>query len=244
MDDSLIEKVVTVFEYELDIDLEEDLYLFTWSPDPKRLPNASFLLQHDYAISIISDFLFSCKCGLACVETTQLGNPHYHGWYQLSTDSLFEQTRIAMVKTMQQIGLIKITKSIGHYRINGWSQHANCLFYYKKDLIQSMLHIKRNPITSGMKSIENWCSAETSHYFAVDGKRQTVADIEERQNIYQFYMQFYSEQPVEDKGSVPSPSKDKISSYSIDAQQEENSSEDPCTTPEWYSEEDCPSGSD
>lgn len=186
----IVDKVLTVFEYESLIDLGEQLYLFTWCPNPAELPEASFHIQHLWAYPLVSDFLRMCKCGLACVETTQLGRPHYHGWYQLTRESLYEKMRIAIAKTLQRLGLLKITPSKGHIKINSWVQHANCLYYYKKDLIETQLETQFNPITPVYQKPYDF--AHLGSLWVRDGKRQTVADIEEKISLKEFYKDFYS----------------------------------------------------
>lgn len=187
---NLIEKVVTVFDYEYDIDDSRDLYLFTWAPNPADLPDCAFDLQHDYCVPVIASFLSYCSLGLACVESTQMGNPHYHGWYQLSDDTTKEKLRICTVKLMNRLGMLKITKSKGHYRKYTWHNHANCLFYYKKDCIQAMLSTNNNPITSCSKSTYDF--NRSGHLFVKPG-RQSVDDIEKSISLYKFYEQFYQD---------------------------------------------------
>ena len=106
----------------------DPVYLFTWSPDPELLPDADFKTQHKYSVNFIAEFLDTCLIGLACVEPTQKGNPHYHGWYQV--DPITEVERLAYVKTMQKFGLVKITECIS-YKKGLWSERCNGLHYYK-----------------------------------------------------------------------------------------------------------------
>lgn len=194
-DQLIVAKATQIFDYELDIDPDRDLYLFTWSPDPSRMPDTSFERQHDFNIDLVSSFFKGCECGIACVESTQLGNPHYHGWYQVSTDPNKDKFRIVIAKTFQQLGLLKITKSKGHYYINYWKSHSNCLFYYKKELLEARLLTHNNPVTSLNLPIEDWTSMANSMYFKVSGKRESVADLEDKITLREFYKQFYSEIP-------------------------------------------------
>lgn len=182
-----------ILDHELDIDLDEPLYLFTFSPNPELLPNTSFELQHDFILPTISQLLAGCQSGIACVESSQLGNPHYHGWYQLSIDPYIERHREMAVKVLQKLGLLKITKSKGHIKIFSWVQQANCLYYYKKDLLQSQFWTPNNIVTKESQSEVDWYASHNTHYFTIDGRRQTCQDIEERQTLSRFYKQFYEE---------------------------------------------------
>lgn len=173
------------------IDPGQDLYLITWCPDPEHLPNSDFNIQHQFCMDTLSKYLEACEVGLFCVETTQLGRPHYHGWYQIAPDKR-DLVRIIHAKVMSETGLLKITKSKGHYKIHSWNNKANCLYYYKKDLIQSMLTIETNPITKNMRSNIDWNSMVYSSFFHIKGKRQSIADLEDKLNLHKFYEQFYT----------------------------------------------------
>jgi len=188
--DYLMEKWNMVIEAEGEIDPDETLYLITWSPDPSELPNADFNTQHLFNVNILSDFLSTVECGLFCVEASQLGSPHYHGWYQLSTDPIKEKSRLTYIKVMQRFSPhgLKITRSKGHYKIGSLVSQANCLYYYKKDLLQSMATIYINPICSQSRVDLDWNSH--SHLFMKNG-RQSVADIEDKITLKEFYKQFY-----------------------------------------------------
>jgi len=181
-----------VMNAEYEIDEGEDLYLTTWAlqndPEKMDMPDADFNTQHHFNVNILSDYLDYCQCGLFCVESTQTGAPHYHGWYQLSRDGKKEAMRICIVKVLQRMGNLKITKSKGHYKLASWSDKANCLYYYKKDLLERQLYTVRNPITRGMQMNIDW----NEHYSLFTRKgRQSVSDIEDRINLTQFYKEFY-----------------------------------------------------
>lgn len=183
-------KATAVFSNELDIDDEEDLYLITWAPEPSELPNADFTTQHKYSINLLAAYLKNCKSGLFCVESTQLGNPHYHGWYQVSPDPIKEEYRLIYVKTLQRFGLLRITKSKGHYRVNNYNTRSNCLGYYKKDLLDSMLWVNPNPITADSICDIDW--SKNMLFFTKQG-RGSMADLEEKINLKEFYFQFYKD---------------------------------------------------
>lgn len=135
-----------ITSYESEIDKSANLYLMTWSPDPKELPDCDFYNQHIYCHPYIQAYLQGCKAGLACVEATQLGNPHYHLWYQTYKDER-EQARIRWIKVMSRIGIVKIVKG-KHFKVDKWYQKGNCLHYYKKDAVGPQLFTLYNPIGS------------------------------------------------------------------------------------------------
>lgn len=191
-DDALIDNFMIsqswfIEKIESSIDQDKQLYLFTWSPTPSELPNADFICQHDFALEFVADYLSGCLIGLACVESSQRGNPHYHGWYQVSEDSYTEAKRICYVKVLQKYGLLKITKCKGYYRIGSYTSHANALYYYKKDIFGCMSYVPTNPIRAGMKSTIE----PLPYWFAIEGKRHTVADLENKITNREFYRDFY-----------------------------------------------------
>lgn len=142
----VIRKATDIYMAEDDIDLNCDLMLFTWNPDPKQLPDVDFSLQHRYNIEFLQSFLKYVRCGIMCVESTKKGNPHYHGWYQSFGDNR-DLALIAVIKAMQQTGQYEVMKNPKHVVINSYSDYCNALHYYKKDLFGSMIGIKENPIT-------------------------------------------------------------------------------------------------
>lgn len=193
LDFLLIEKGTDIWMEEEDIDSSQPLYLITWSPNPSELPNADFTTQHLYFVNLLSGYLKTCYTGLFCVETTQMGNPHYHGWYQVSPDPNYEKARIVYTKTLIRFGNMKITKSKGIYRINSYSTRSNCLGYYKKDLLDPMLWCNPNPITAHSQCNIDW--AKNMLYFVREGKSK-IADLEEKINLKEFYLQFYENSDV------------------------------------------------
>lgn len=190
MESQISDKIGKVYETETMIDPDDTLYLMTWSPNPEDLPDADFETQHRFCYNTIADYLVSCRVGLFCVEATQKGNPHYHGWYQLSHNPDLERLRIACVKAMTKFGMLKITPSIGHYKINNyWTDKANCLYYYKKDLLMSMFWVKHNPIDFSMRDETIW--SDNKSLFVKQGVRQSCIDLEHKVTQQVFYREFY-----------------------------------------------------
>lgn len=185
--DYLMQKWMHIVHHEEMID-DSPLYLFTWSPNPEEIPDSDFNTQHLFCAPFIADLLLSVRVGIACVEASQMGNPHYHGWYQLSTDPMKEKHRIVHTKVLKRFGNLKITKSKGHYKIGSLSKQANCLYYYKKDLLQSMATVELNPIMGFYDVKIDW--SKHWNLFTKKG-RESVADIEDRVNLKDFYKQFY-----------------------------------------------------
>lgn len=189
----LREKCIQVYGEEFKIDPSQDIYLFTWSPDPDDLPDADFNTQHHYSFPWIAYFLECCRSGLACVESTQLGRPHYHGWYQI--EPRLELARISWIKTLLRHGNYKVTKSLGYFKIGiGRSKVRNCLYYYKKDLIESMFLVDTNPVTRNSKSEVNW-NLHLS-LFRIPGRKFNTFDTANRISQKQYYANFYKNSGV------------------------------------------------
>lgn len=177
-----------IMRIESKIDESKPLYGITWSPDPKQLPNSSFALQHDFNVQLLADYLLECQCGAFCVETTQLGNPHYHGWYQCADDYRMEDARIAHMKTLQSFGRVQINE-IEKYKIGKFYKKGNGLWYYKKDYLFGQRQTPNNPITHNSKPIHDWSKSGTL-FFATDiGNRSKVYDTMRNR---QYYKEFYN----------------------------------------------------
>lgn len=189
--ETLISEIIgKIYSSEMKIDDTKPLYLITWAPNPALLPNADFEMQHDYNVNILADFCKTCDTALFCVESSQLGNPHYHGFYQPTNDRLCEKIRIAIVKTLQEFGLLKIDKSKGMYkRICYWTSHANCLYYYKKDVLDSCFGIPNNPVNKKSKTITNF--ADYAYMFKQPGVKATSKEILQQMTLRDHYRQFY-----------------------------------------------------
>lgn len=176
---------VGIFEEETLIDDDAHLYLFTYSPNPKELPQSDFRLQHEWAFPLVVDLLRTVSCGIACVESTQMGIPHYHGWYQV--DLSRERIRIIAVKMLQRYGILKITKSKGHYRINSYTGHGNCLAYYKKEVGE---HLElQNPIFKTTESTINWSKLQYLGFF----DKHIDYEMEDKLSNREFYKKFYED---------------------------------------------------
>lgn len=187
-DSAMIAKDWCVYENESQIRLSETLYLFTWSPNPEDLPDADFSVQHDSCISTITNLLHTVRCGMACVEATIMANPHYHGWYQ--NEPSLTCARVAMIKVMKKMGNLKITKSKGHVKIHSYVKQANCLWYYKKELLDEGLYVNLNPVT--IHTVPNVNMNEHYNFFVKVNSRQSVADIENKISNAEFYRNFYT----------------------------------------------------
>nr|QGF19361.1 hypothetical protein [Antarctic circular DNA molecule] len=145
--DNLARVAAVIEEAESKIDPDDDIYLMTWSPDPKKLPDCDFFSQHRWCVEYVRTYLSGCKSGCACVESTQRGNPHYHFWYQTHDNPLVERHRITWIKILQKIGNIKIAdKTVQYYRINAWFKDKNALFYYKEDACAQQLFTPNTPV--------------------------------------------------------------------------------------------------
>lgn len=137
-------------EAELKINDNEKVYLMTWSPDPNQGPDADFQSQHDYYYGKVLSYLECCSAGAFCVESTQMGNPHYHGWYQISRER--ELGRITMVKVLQELGIVKIDTA-KKIKKGKWYERGNALFYYKKDSLDISLELENTPIFTDSERI-------------------------------------------------------------------------------------------
>lgn len=184
----LIERSWVIEYNESCIDPTEELYLLTWCPDPKELPDSDFYLQHNMNVSLLSDYLKACACGLFCVESTQQGNPHYHGWYQVNPEK--EIYRISLIKTLKRFGDVRIVKSRSH-KVNSYNERKNSLYYYKKDLFTSMLAIDPNPITCSTESTVNFEAANFASFFSAGKVRDTT--IADKISDRKFYREFYAD---------------------------------------------------
>lgn len=192
---NIYEAVGKVYDAEMGIDDAKQLYMITWNPDPKELPDIDFITQHEYNVAILADYCKACNVSIFCLEATQKGVPHYHGFYQPSTNNVKEAARIAIIKTMERFGRVKIDKSKGMYKkLNFWTPHANCLYYYKKDLLDAMLGYPNNPITKdSISNIEFQPSM-----FIKSGKRKTTEQVMESFTLREHYRKFYSRVDVYD----------------------------------------------
>lgn len=186
-DDVIIAKDWLIYEEEKKILNTRDLYLVTWSPDPKQLPDTDFTLQHKFNVNLLSQLLRTVRCGLFCVESTAMGNPHYHGWYQDEPPN--ELARIAIIKVLQRFGNLKITSGL-HYKVDRYYSKGNCLHYYKKDTFDSMLLL---PIISA-SSYEplDWVNpflffGTPSMHMAANAKTLLIEKASEISQVIDFY---------------------------------------------------------
>lgn len=168
------------------IDENDALYLITWSPDPAQLPDSDFDTQHEYNIWMLTTFLSSCKCGLFCLEATQRGNPHYHGWYQAPDDPLQTNSWIAAMKTMQRCGNVNLTPA-KHWKINSYSKKKNALYYYKEDVFDQILMFSNNPITKDSVCHIDWDTTYIQSFFDKTIHTPPPEMISERKRLLKFY---------------------------------------------------------
>jgi len=182
----MIENADIVNTEEEKIDDAKHLYLITWSPDPSKLPDCDYTYTHLYSVNLLADYLKYCSCGLFCLEYTQVGNPHYHGWYQVDGEK--EQKRIVLVKVLQKFGNLKITQSRGDYKINQYYQRGNCLYYYKKDLANNW-QIPKSVITCDTYDDTDWT---TKLFFFVNiTNRKHVSYLLDVISNKEYYTKFY-----------------------------------------------------
>lgn len=187
--ETLVTKTEIIELEESSIDCDEKLVLMTWSPNPKDLPDASFIIQHQFCAPYIKEYLKGCRCGIFCVESTEKGNPHYHGWYQHTDDYELEQYRIQWMKVLDKRGNVKTTE-VSHkssIRIFQWYSKGNCLYYYKKDIPGVGIHIPFNPITKTTDIPE---IDVPGYWFSNEGRKTSKAVIE-KQSTYKQLCEFY-----------------------------------------------------
>lgn len=183
--EEFLDKAEKIWEAERNIDMNRAVYLITWAPDPKDLPDCDFDLQHRANVNILADYLRCCSAGVFCVEATQKGNPHYHGWYQ--TNPLREKQRIVFQKTLDRFGLSKIAKA-SSVQIHRWSKHANALFYYKEELLEEHLFTPLNPVT-----IESHDDTDWNGLWFVGMKKNQYKTVVDRMADYKYYETFYKD---------------------------------------------------
>lgn len=184
---TLIERSCIIYNEETLIDDSVSLYLITWSPDPKEMTDSDFYLQHNLNIELLSDYLKYCSAGCFCVESTQMGNPHYHGWYQVSPSK--ELCRIATIKTMNRFGIVKIAEARS-YKINNYQERKNALYYYKKDMVDSMLGMTPNPITRDTVTTVHFENMDMVEFFR---KTKGFSSMQDKISDRKFYRDFYGD---------------------------------------------------
>jgi len=179
---------LTVGIEEEKINLNKTVYLITWSPDPSKLPDADPSYQHLFNVNLLIDYLKYCDCGIFTHEFTQIGNPHYHGWYQV--DPTLENGRVSIVKVLLKFGNLKITsvRDNTKIKINNYSNSHSPLWYYKKETFDKI--IPKNPITKYTSPDDtNW---STKLFFFVDivGKKR-VGELLDHISNKKYYTEFY-----------------------------------------------------
>lgn len=183
----ILDRIEIVRCVEESIDINRQLYLITWCPDPKEMPDSDFYLQHSMHVETLAGYCKTCYSCVFCVESSQMGNPHYHGWYQV--DSSKEKGRIVMIKVMQRFGIVKIAKARS-YKINNYSERCNALYYYKKDLLDSMLEVEYNPITKDTECLINFDQLDLVGFLSLNSRLYTFRD---KMSERKYYREFYSD---------------------------------------------------
>lgn len=116
------------------IDNSSPLLLITWSPNPKCMPT-NLIKAHDKFVYMIFSKMRACMeywCILP--EVSPDGRLHYHGWYQVKdTKKWF----LSLLPRMKCMGFVKINTA-KHYEINNFDPEGNALYYYKKELIETI----------------------------------------------------------------------------------------------------------
>jgi len=187
-DDIMVKKGEVIDYFESQIDPNEDLIFITWSPDPKEMPDSDFYLQHQVNVKILADYAKACSLCVWCVESTMLGIPHYHGWYQIRDST--ELSRIAIIKTLQRFGRVKVTKCERSYKINNYEERKNGLYYYKKDLLDSMIEMEPNPIISTSETTVNFDTLDIVGFFSKE--KDTMKTLKDKVSDRKFFRDFYS----------------------------------------------------
>jgi len=185
----LSEVATIIHDEEEKIDFNEKLILMTWSPDPAQLPDCDFTNQHIFAIQYIITYLQTCKCGVACVEATEAGNPHYHLWYQHSNDYFHERARIKWIKILRRVGNVKITSDVRHVKLNRYHKVGNALWYYKKEAATLQLYTPYNPVcgTTPPPVIDY---TDYNMFFHVEGRktsRSILEKVSQMKQLDKFY---------------------------------------------------------
>lgn len=186
--DLLVTKSEIIERAESEIAEDQKIYMFTWSPDPNEIPDVSFQEQHDLQHDLLVDFFSYTLTGCACVESTQMGNPHYHGFYQIRPET--ELKRIVIVKVMQKYGNLKIAQIKNSYRINSYTKRNNALYYYKKEMASNMLEIEHTPITKDSAKL-NVNTNEYATFFKLSS-RSSVYEKLARVNKFTSAAEFYT----------------------------------------------------
>jgi len=189
----LVSKATLIYSEERKLNEALDTYLITFSPHPSENPDCDFPTQAAFWTNLLADFLGCCKCGLFCVEVNQMGQPHYHGWYQV--DPFKELERIVYVKILQKYGThaLKITKALKVYPCS-YRMQCNALHYYKKDVFDGMLDVVNNPISADTKDDTDW-NLYSSYFFTLEldarGKER-MRFLSEKISDRAYYRQFYT----------------------------------------------------
>nr|QGF19357.1 hypothetical protein [Antarctic circular DNA molecule] len=167
---------------------KDTVYLLTWSPDPKFLPDCDFQQQHLYAGPWAQFYMQTTKCGACCVEANQMGNPHYHMWYQPHTDFNKTKARITMIKVLKNRGIVKIDQA-RHVRPGCPDPTCNSLHYYKKELFDQNIWLDW-PIITHLTRMPNPIHENFKYWFQLSTRKNFMQQVEvtsEYKRIHEFY---------------------------------------------------------
>lgn len=187
-DDLIDEKAAIIYEHEMLIDMSKPVIGITWSPDPKDLPDCEFDLQHRYYVPYLVQFIRSCKLALLCVESSKLGRPHYHGWYQEDPDPILYKMHIVHMKVLGKTGQLKVTE-LKHLKPGTFYKKpsGNALWYYKKDVFEKMLVTPCNPIHKDLSDDYDWVGS-TFFTCEMSSNMKLIADkVSETKMLREFY---------------------------------------------------------
>lgn len=118
------------------------LFLFTWTPCPKKLPfKYDMVKNYKYHIKFFFSQWQRPMHRFAIVPEFNLnGNIHYHGWFQLCDTAKWYKS---VLPQMKRSGYVKVNKSQA-YRVNSYEQEGNSLYYYKKEVASNSMVFQGN----------------------------------------------------------------------------------------------------
>lgn len=186
-DTKLVESMEIIRIFEEKIEPTDDVVMFTWSPDPKELPDADPETQHLWCARVLLTYLNTMPKSCACLEYNLSGNPHYHGWYVKSDESV---ASIQILKVLQRYGKYK-ADYLRSIKINSYTSKGNGLYYYKKEVSHNCI-ITASIIYPGMELPKiPW--AEYNQLFFTQNAygKKCRSSYDEKISDMAYYMEFY-----------------------------------------------------